>query len=90
MNGKKVSGIDVQDNVAMAPESAIKIRMKLADFTGKFVFHCHVTTHEDGGMMAAVEVVENLTAAQRAASSAADGPVTVHSGPFKDEGTASP
>ena len=38
------------------------------DFTGKFVMHCHVTFHEDHGMMAAVQVVRNLTAAQARAS----------------------
>ena len=28
------------------------------DFTGKFVFHCHVLHHEDHGMMSVVEVVD--------------------------------
>jgi FtsP/CotA-like multicopper oxidase with cupredoxin domain len=26
------------------------------DFTGRFVFHCHILDHEDGGMMALVDV----------------------------------
>lgn len=25
---------------------------------GKFVYHCHILEHEDGGMMASIEVVE--------------------------------
>jgi FtsP/CotA-like multicopper oxidase with cupredoxin domain len=33
-------------------------QMNLDDFTGKFVHHCHVLSHEDLGMMEAVEVVE--------------------------------
>ena len=36
----------------------VVIRMKFAEFTGKFVFHCHILNHEDHGMMAIVEVVE--------------------------------
>ena len=33
------------------------IRMKFVEFTGKFVFHCHILNHEDHGMMSIVEVV---------------------------------
>ena len=36
----------------------VVIRMKFVEFTGKFVFHCHILNHEDHGMMAIVEVVE--------------------------------
>ena len=32
--------------------------MNLDDFTGKFVHHCHVLSHEDLGMMEAVEVID--------------------------------
>ena len=28
------------------------------DFTGKFVEHCHMVSHEDLGMMEAIEVVQ--------------------------------
>ena len=38
------------------------------DFTGKFVFHCHVTFHEDHGMMSAVRIVARPTASEQAAS----------------------
>ena len=33
------------------------IKIPFLDFTGKFVFHCHILAHEDGGMMATVEVL---------------------------------
>ena len=36
------------------------MRYRPTDFTGKFVFHCHVLGHEDNGMMAVVQVVKNL------------------------------
>ena len=32
--------------------------MRFLDFTGKFVYHCHVLGHEDAGMMGVIEVVE--------------------------------
>ena len=34
------------------------IRTRFTDFTGKFVFHCHILNHEDNGMMAVVKVAE--------------------------------
>jgi hypothetical protein len=68
VGGKRVPYVDYQDNVAMAPKSKVVILMRPTDFTGKFVMHCHITFHEDHGMMAAVQVVRNLTAAQARSS----------------------
>ena len=34
----------------------VVIRMRFADFTGKFVYHCHILNHEDNGMMGVVNV----------------------------------
>lgn len=33
------------------------MRSRFADFTGKFVIHCHILGHEDRGMMQVVEVI---------------------------------
>ena len=66
--GKPVPYVDYQDNVALPPKSKVVVLMSPTDFTGKFVMHCHVTFHEDHGMMAAVQVVRNLTPAQARAS----------------------
>ncbi len=46
-----------QDSVTIPPHQSVTIRQRFTDFTGRFVFHCHVLVHEDHGMMAAVEVV---------------------------------
>jgi FtsP/CotA-like multicopper oxidase with cupredoxin domain len=46
-----------QDTVVLPPHGEVVIRMAFLDFTGKFVFHCHILAHEDGGMMAVVDVV---------------------------------
>jgi FtsP/CotA-like multicopper oxidase with cupredoxin domain len=62
--GKPVPYILEQDNVALPPKSKTVVLMHPIDFTGKFVFHCHVTFHEDHGMMAAVQVVREPTAAE--------------------------
>ena len=71
INGHRLPYVDFEDNVAMPPKSRIVIRMHPIDFTGKFVFHCHVTFHEDHGMMSAVQVVARPTASERAASTGA-------------------
>lgn len=51
----------VQDIVPLpagTPEnpSKVEIDMPYTDFDGKFVFHCHILDHEDGGMMALVDL----------------------------------
>ena len=50
--------IDPEDTVKMPPGSGIVMRTRPTDFTGKFVFHCHMVNHEDRGMMGIVRVVE--------------------------------
>lgn len=34
------------------------MRQHYRDYTGQFVFHCHILGHEDGGMMSLVQVVK--------------------------------
>jgi FtsP/CotA-like multicopper oxidase with cupredoxin domain len=46
------------DTVAIPPGRTVVIRIPFDDFTGTFVFHCHVLVHEDHGMMAIVKVVD--------------------------------
>ena len=57
--------------------------MRPTDFTGKFVIHCHVTNHEDRGMMAAVQVVRDPSPAQLRASAARIGGFTIQSAAFE-------
>jgi FtsP/CotA-like multicopper oxidase with cupredoxin domain len=73
---------DPANPVCVSP-STVVIRMRPTDFTGKFVFHCHVTNHEDRGMMAAVQVVRNPTRAQLRASAARSGGFTIQSAAFE-------
>jgi FtsP/CotA-like multicopper oxidase with cupredoxin domain len=77
----EVEGVPVpftghQDNVNVAyaptetsPPGQVKllIDFRNPDIVGKFVYHCHILEHEDGGMMAVAEVVPIVAAAARAA-----------------------
>lgn len=58
VNGQPVSAHGWEDTVDLPPNGEVTIRMRFADFTGRFVYHCHILSHEDDGMMATVEVVE--------------------------------
>jgi FtsP/CotA-like multicopper oxidase with cupredoxin domain len=39
------------------PGETIEVKLKFTDFTGRYVFHCHMIEHEDDGMMSQFEVV---------------------------------
>jgi FtsP/CotA-like multicopper oxidase with cupredoxin domain len=85
--GKPVPYVLEQDNVALAPKSRTIVLMHPIDFTGKFVFHCHVTFHEDHGMMAAVQVVREPTAAEMRRSVVYDGGLAIGSGAYGSSAT---
>jgi suppressor of ftsI len=57
LNGEPVQARGWQDTVTLPPNTDVTIRMRFTDFDGKFVYHCHILSHEDFGMMANVEVV---------------------------------
>jgi FtsP/CotA-like multicopper oxidase with cupredoxin domain len=57
VNGAQFGAVNRQDTVSLPPGGAVTIRTRFADFVGRFVYHCHILTHEDFGMMAVVEVV---------------------------------
>jgi FtsP/CotA-like multicopper oxidase with cupredoxin domain len=65
VNGIPQDFIGHQDNVnvpyqtAGGPPGSVKIRIDFRDpnIVGKFVYHCHILEHEDGGMMSIAEVV---------------------------------
>lgn len=57
VNGQAVEADSYDDTINLPPNSSVAIRMRFADFDGKFVYHCHILSHEDFGMMATVEVV---------------------------------
>ena len=59
VNGEPVDEVlSWEDTRGLPPMGSITIRHRFLDFTGKYVYHCHLLFHEDHGMMGVVEVVE--------------------------------
>jgi FtsP/CotA-like multicopper oxidase with cupredoxin domain len=58
INGEPYDAHGLQD-VVIIPKNGGKvvIRNPFLDFTGEYVFHCHILGHEDAGMMQSVKVV---------------------------------
>jgi suppressor of ftsI len=88
--GKAVPYVDDQDDVALPPHSHTVILIHPTDFTGKFVFHCHVTQHEDAGMMATVQVVRQPTAAQARQAVVHDGGLAISSAAYGSRASPPP
>jgi suppressor of ftsI len=56
INDKPLDPVEIWDNFVVPPAigstpGKITIRIRFVEFTGKSVFHCHVLSHEDTGMM---------------------------------------
>jgi len=55
--GKPVDPPLICDTILVPPakllgaHGSVKFRMRFKEFAGKTVFHCHITAHEDTGMM---------------------------------------
>lgn len=62
-NGKVLSPPLWRDTYVLTKSSgdSITFESNFVDYTGKFVEHCHVISHEDLGMMSSVEVVDNAS-----------------------------
>ncbi|MGZ6951114.1 MAG: multicopper oxidase family protein [Acidimicrobiia bacterium] len=56
IDGKRVHSSSLRDTVPLPVGGTVVIRMRFTQFTGRYVFHCHILAHEDGGMMAIVDV----------------------------------
>ncbi len=59
VNGKAVDERHYRDTATLPAFGSLTIRHRFLDYTGKFVWHCHVLFHEDHGMMQLLEVVKN-------------------------------
>ena len=58
VNGQPYGARGLQDTVILPGHGEVVIRIPFEDFSGKFVYHCHIMFHGDGGMMGVVEVVK--------------------------------
>ena len=67
INGVPVQNPDLQDTIIVdpwlgsGPYPSVTLRMDFRDpeIAGTFVYHCHILDHEDGGMMAKIQVNPN-------------------------------
>lgn len=69
-----VTGRDV---INIPTGQSIKIRFRVEDFPGKYVFHCHILKHEDQGMMSPV-LAFGPAAGLRLGFGSASGPARVN------------
>jgi len=58
--------VDYQPDGGAPGQVKIIIDFRNQNIIGKFVYHCHILEHEDGGMMAVAEVVPAVSAAYEA------------------------
>lgn len=56
VNGKKVKAHGYRDTFSIPPGGEMVMRSRFLDYTGDYVFHCHILSHEDQGMMQLIGV----------------------------------
>jgi len=56
INGKPYEARSLQDTQVLPVHGEVVIRPRFTQFTGKFVYHCHILGHEDNGMMGVIDV----------------------------------
>ena len=59
-NGKPPSPIEAgrKDTVLLWPNDKVRLISQFLDYTGIYMYHCHMLEHEDDGMMGQFEVVD--------------------------------
>lgn len=57
VNGVPFPYVNRQDTVSIPPHGSVVIRIDFSDFPGKYVYHCHILSHEDFGMMSIIEAL---------------------------------
>jgi suppressor of ftsI len=56
VNGRPVKQpLHWRDTISIPANGSVTIRQQYTDFTGEWVYHCHILFHEDHGMMATVK-----------------------------------
>jgi FtsP/CotA-like multicopper oxidase with cupredoxin domain len=48
----------LKDTVTVMPGKSVRFKLKFTDYTGKFMYHCHLLGHMTMGMMGQMEVVD--------------------------------
>ncbi len=58
INGEPYTAHSYDDTFLIPAHGSFTMRSRFLDFTGKYVYHCHILFHEDHSMMGIVEVVD--------------------------------
>jgi FtsP/CotA-like multicopper oxidase with cupredoxin domain len=64
VNGRPLDYIEWGDTVNIPAGGSVTVRIHPTDFVGKAVFHCHVSFHEDNGMMGVFQILKNPPASE--------------------------
>jgi len=67
----------LRDSVDIPPGQEVIIRFRVSPELGKYVFHCHILPHEDGGMMMGVLALPNASQRRTALGSLPGQPAQV-------------
>jgi suppressor of ftsI len=59
INGVPIDAKSYRDTVGIPPNGDFVFRTQFLDFTGKYVYHCHILPHEDNSMMGVVAVTRD-------------------------------
>jgi FtsP/CotA-like multicopper oxidase with cupredoxin domain len=55
-NGTPEPVVAWKDTVNLRKKDVVRIAVKLDDFPGMRMYHCHILEHEDAGMMGMIDV----------------------------------
>jgi FtsP/CotA-like multicopper oxidase with cupredoxin domain len=58
IDGEPYTAHGYDDTFLVPAHGSFTMRSRFLDFTGKYVYHCHILFHEDHSMMGVVEVVD--------------------------------
>ena len=78
VDANNVPVVDANGNVTNP--GRVVIRMKMLDFTGAFVYHCHILPHEDRGMMGLNTIIPETPIYATGAGAGGGPAVNVYSG----------
>jgi FtsP/CotA-like multicopper oxidase with cupredoxin domain len=45
-----------KDTINVPKHESVRFIVRYADYAGKWMFHCHILTHEENGMMGILEI----------------------------------
>ena len=47
----------LKDTVIIGPGQTVRVQATFGDYTGRYMYHCHMIDHSSAGMMGQLEIV---------------------------------